>query len=157
MKNFTKLFVSIFFIGYIKFAPGTLGSLVSLFIMYILFNILLLPMSILLLIFVFLFFLSNYCINYFSSLTNTYDSKHIVIDELMGIFTIFLFYDFIFIYNEIITFILIFFVFRIFDIIKFFPANYIDKNWKNGFGVILDDIIAGLYTILTLIILNEFI
>ena len=40
---------------------------------------------------------------------------------------------------------------------KFFPANYIDKNWKNGFGVILDDIIAGLYTILTLIILNAFI
>ena len=120
--------------------------------MYILFNILSLPLSILLLIFIFLFFIANYFINYFTSLTNTYDSKHIVIDELLGIFTIFLFYDLIFIYNEISTFILIFFVFRFFDIMKFFPANYIDKNWKNGFGVILDDIVAGVYVVLTLII-----
>ena len=147
MKNFTKLFVSIFFVGYIKFAQGTWGSMASLFIMYILFNILSLPLSILLLIFIFLFFIANYFINYFTSLTNTYDSKHIVIDELLGIFTIFLFYDLIFIYNEISTFILIFFVFRFFDIMKFFPANYIDKNWKNGFGVILDDIIAGLFVL----------
>ena len=42
-------------------------------------------------------------------------------------------------------------------ILKFFPANYIDKNLKNGYGVMMDDIIAGIYTILTLMILNAFI
>ena len=157
MKNFTKLFVSIFFVGYIKFAPGTWGSLASLFLMYIFFNVLVLPLITLTIIFFFLFFFSNYLINYFSSITNTHDSKHIVIDELLGIFTIFLFYDLIFIYSDTTTYILIFLIFRLFDIIKLFPANYFDKYWKNGYGVILDDIIAGLYTVLTLIVLNVFI
>ena len=157
MKNFTKFLVSIFFIGYIKFAPGTWGSLVSLLIMYILFNILVLPLIILIIIFIFIFIISNYLINYFSSITNSHDSKHIVIDELLGVFTIFLFYDLIFLYNDTATYILIFLIFRLFDIIKIFPANYFDKHYKNGYGVILDDIIAGLYTVLTLVILNVFI
>ena len=157
MKKFTKLLVSIFFVGYIKFAPGTWGSLVSLFIMFFLFNILSLPFVILIISFVILLFLSNYLINYFSTFTNSHDSQHIVIDELLGIFLIFLFYDLIFIYNDLTTYILIFFIFRLFDIIKIYPANYFDKQLKNGFGVILDDIIAGLYTVLTLIILNAFI
>ena len=104
MKNFTKLLVSIFFVGYIKFAPGTWGTLVSLLIMYILFNILSLPFIILAIIFVFLFFISNYLINYFSTITNSHDSKHIVLDELLGVFTIFLFYDFIFLLNDTLTY-----------------------------------------------------
>ena len=157
MKNFTKLLVSMFFVGYIKYAPGTFGSFVSILIMYILVNILKLPLNILLTIFIFLFFISNYLINYFSSITNSHDSKHIVIDELLGLFVIFLFYDLIFLYNDITTYLLIFLLFRFFDIFKFFPANYFDKYFKNGYGVILDDIIAGLYTVLILIILNAFI
>ena len=157
MKNLTKFFVSIFFVGYIKFAPGTFGTLVSLLIMYILFNILSLPLMILAIIFILLFFISNYLINYFSLITNSHDSKHIVIDELLGVFIIFLFYDLIFLFNDIFTYLLIFLLFRFFDIFKFFPANVFDKHYKNGYGIILDDIIAGLYTVLTLIIINVFI
>ena len=157
MKNFTKIFVSIFFIGYIKFAPGTWGSLVSILILFPIIKLLSLPLEILVTIFIVLFFISNLLINYFSSFTNSLDSKHIVVDELLGIFTIFLFYDFIFIYNDTFTVMLIFFIFRLFDIFKVFPANYIDKQFKNGYGVLLDDIIAGIYTILTLVILNAFI
>ena len=157
MKNLTKFLVSIFFVGYIKFAPGTWGTLVSLLIMYILFNILSLPLIILAIIFIFLFFISNYLINYFTFITNSHDSKHIVIDELLGVFIIFLFYDLIFLFNDILTYLLIFILFRFFDIFKIFPANFFDKHYKNGYGVILDDIIAGLYTVLTLIILNAFI
>ena len=157
MKNFTKFFVSVFFIGYIKFAPGTWGTLISLLIMYILINVLSLPFIILAIIFTFLFFISNYLINYFSLITNSHDSKHIVIDELLGIFIIFLFYDLIFLFNDIFTYLLIFLLFRFFDIFKIFPANLFDKHYKNSYGVILDDIIAGIYTVLTLIILNAFI
>ena len=80
-----------------------------------------------------------------------------MIDELLGIYIILIFYDLIFIYNDFLTLILIFFIFRLFDIVKLFPANYIDKNLKNGYGVMLDDIVAGIYTIFTLIILNVFI
>ena len=157
MKNLTKFLVSIFFVGYIKFAPGTWGTLVSLLLMYILFNILSLPLIILTIIFIFIFFIANYLINYFSLITNSHDSKHIVIDELLGIFIIFLFYDLIFFFNDILTYLIIFVLFRFFDIFKIFPSNFFDKYFKNGYGVILDDIIAGLYTVLTLIILNAFI
>ena len=157
MINFTNIFVSIFYIGYIRYAPGTWGSLASLGIIFSLFYIINLPLSILIILFVFLFFLSNYLINYFSSITNSHDSKHIVIDEFLGMFFIFLFYDVIFIFNNYITCLLIFVCFRIFDVFKIFPANYFDKQLYSGFGVILDDIIAGMYTILTMIIINVFI
>tara|TARA_B100001996_G_C18487528_1_gene526261 strand:+ start:200 stop:673 length:474 start_codon:yes stop_codon:yes gene_type:complete len=157
MKNFTKFFLSIFFVGYINFAPGTWGSLVSIIILFPIFKFSTLTIQILIIIFIFLFVISNYLINYFSLFTNSQDSKHIVVDEFLGIFTIFLFYDFLFIYNDFFTLILIFLIFRLFDIIKIFPANFIDKKIKNGYGVILDDIVAGLYTVLTLVILNAFI
>ena len=157
MSNFTKLFVSIFYIGYIKIAPGTWGSLASIIMMYIFFNILSLSLVTLVLIFFILFFVSNYLINYFSSFTNSHDSKNVVIDELLGIFLIFLFYEYINIYNDFVTCVLIFLIFRLFDISKIFPASYFDKKLHNGYGVILDDIIAGLYTVLTMIILNAFI
>ena len=51
----------------------------------------------------------------------------------------------------------IFFLFRFFDIVKIYPANWIDKNIKNSFGIILDDLVAGLYCIIVLFILNVFI
>ena len=157
MKIFTKLFVSIFYVGYIKFASGTWGSIASSLILYPFIKFTVLSFEALIIVFIFLFLISNLFINYFSNLTNSNDSKHIVIDELLGIFIILIFYDFIFIYNDFITLILIFFIFRLFDIIKIFPANYIDKNLKNGYGVIMDDIVAGIYTIFTLMILNVFI
>ena len=157
MKIFTKLFVSIFYIGYIKFASGTWGSLAAILILYPCIKFTILSFEALIIVFIILFFISNLLINYFSNFTNSNDSKHIVIDELLGIFTVLIFYDLIFIYNDFITLILIFFIFRLFDIIKIFPANYIDKNFKNGYGVIMDDIVAGIYTIFTLMILNAFI
>ena len=50
-----------------------------------------------------------------------------------------------------------FILFRIFDITKPYPIGKIDKNMKNGFGVILDDIVAGIYSITTLLIIISFI
>ena len=157
MKIFTKLFISIFYIGYIKFAPGTWGSLAAILILYPIIKYTMLSLEVLIIIFITLFFISNLFINYFSNFTNSNDSKHIVIDEFLGIFIILIFYDFIFIYNDFITLILIFLIFRIFDVLKIFPANYIDTNLKNGYGVMMDDIVAGIYTIFTLMILNAFI
>ena len=157
MKNFTKIFISIFYIGYIKFAPGTWGSLTSLLIMFLLLEILILPIWSLITIFIVIFFISIFLINYYSAFTKSHDSEHIIIDEFLGIFTIFLFYDLLIIYNDFLTYTLIFFLFRFFDITKIFPAKYFDEKFKNGYGVIIDDIVAGLYTVLTLILLNVFI
>ena len=157
MKIFTRIFVSIFYVGYIKYASGTWGSLAAILIIFPIIKFTSLSLGILITVFIILFFISNLFINYFSKITNSSDSKHIVIDELLGIFIILIFYDFIFVYNDFLTLLLTFLIFRLFDIVKLFPANYIDSNLKNGYGVILDDIIAGIYTILTLVILNVFI
>ena len=55
--------------------------------------------------------------------------------------------------NEAVIFYLIIFIlFRFFDIKKPFPVNIFDKKFKNSFGVILDDVVAGFYVVLTLII-----
>ena len=55
------------------------------------------------------------------------------------------------------TIIIGFIFFRLFDILKPFPIGWIDKNIKNSFGVIMDDIVAGIYSVACLKILNEFI
>jgi phosphatidylglycerophosphatase A len=47
---------------------------------------------------------------------------------------------------------IIFMLFRIFEIIKPFPVSYFDNKFKNSFGVIFDDICAGLYVVLIIII-----
>ena len=44
-----------------------------------------------------------------------------------------------------------FVLFRFFDIVKPFPVSYFDKNFKNSFGVIMDDVCAGFYVVLSLI------
>ena len=54
--------------------------------------------------------------------------------------------------EAVLFYLYIFILFRYFDIKKPFPVNYFDKNFKNSFGVILDDVVAGLYVVLTLII-----
>ncbi len=75
------------------------------------------------------------------------DHKSIVIDELAGIWVAM--YPVIYIastqYERSLYAILALIFFRIFDIFKPYPISYIDKNFKNGFGIVLDDLVAGIY------------
>ena len=59
--------------------------------------------------------------------------------------------------NDFIMFLLILILFRFFDILKIFPINWVDKNIKNSFGVVLDDLLAGVYSIIVLYSINVFI
>jgi len=154
MKNFTSFFVSLFYIGYIKFASGTLGSFVSIAILYFFFQFHFITLKISFIIFMIIIILSLLLINLFSKQTSTHDSRIIIIDEFLGIYFIFLFYENLYFKNHFLTLLFIFILFRFFDIIKIFPANIIDKKIKNPFGVILDDIVAAIYTILTMYIIN---
>ena len=156
MKNITKIFISLFYIGYLKFAPGSIGSLVSILIIFPFFWLQIFSYELLIFFFIFTFILSIYFINLYSKQNSSHDAKEIIIDEFAGIYLIFLFYDYVFLINNYITLILIFILFRFFDITKFFPANIIDKKIKNPFGVMLDDIIAAIYTILFMYILNVY-
>ena len=156
MKKITNLFVSLFYSGYFKIYPGTFGTIISILILFPIIKYKILSFEIIISVFVIIFFLSLFFIRRFSQFTNSHDSGIIVIDEFIGVYLIFIFYDYIFINNDLITIILIFILFRFFDISKVFPANIIDKKMNNALGVLLDDIIAGVYTITTLYIINVY-
>ena len=89
--------------------------------------------------------------------TSDQDPKEIVIDEFLGCFFIFLFFPIFKNENIYIFLLLSFILFRIFDILKPFPINLIDKNFINSYGIISDDILAGLYTVIILKISYEYI
>ena len=157
MIKLANFFVSLSFAGYIKLIPpGTFASFLSIVILFPIVEYEIISLEIFVAFFIIIFLLSLFFINKFSSHTQSHDSKIIVIDEFLGIYLILIFYDQIKIINPYITMILIFILFRFFDILKVFPANIIDRKLKSAFGVILDDLIAGIYTIITLYILNAY-
>ena len=78
------------------------------------------------------------------------DHKSIVIDEFTGIWLAMV--PVLYIastqYERILYALLALIFFRIFDIFKPYPISYIDKNLKNGFGIVLDDLVAGIYAVI---------
>ena len=157
MIKLANFFVSLSFAGYIKLIPpGTFASFLSIVILFPIVEYKIISLEIFVAVFIIFFLLSLFFINKFSLNTNSHDSKIIVIDEFLGIYLILIFYDQIKIINLYFTLVLIFILFRFFDILKIFPANIVDKKLKSSFGVILDDLIAGIYTTIVLYTLNVF-
>ena len=156
MKTITNIFVSLFYSGYFKLWPGTFASVISILILFPVIKYQLVSKEIFTYIFFIIFTSSIFFIKKFSLYTNTHDSGKIVIDEFLGIYLIFIFYDLIYIFNDFITIMLVFIFFRFFDIVKIFPANIIDKKMNNSLGVLLDDIIASIYTILLIYTFSQF-
>ncbi len=104
-----------------------------------------------------IFVYSFYAVSEYIKDNEDKDPKEVVIDEFIGqsipIYIYEISHGTIKDSQEAILFYLyIFILFRYFDIKKPFPVSYIDKKFKNSFGVILDDVVAGFYVILTLII-----
>ena len=157
MIKLANFFVSLSFAGYIKLIPpGTFASFLSIVVLFPIVEYKIISLEIFVAVFIIIFLLSLFFINKFSSHTQSHDSKIIVIDEFLGIYLILIFYNQIKIINPYVTIVLIFILFRFFDILKIFPANIVDRKLKSSFGVILDDLIAGIYTIIILYILNAF-
>ena len=156
MKTITNIFVSLFYSGYFKLWPGTFASVISILILFPVIKYQLVSQEIFIYIFFIIFTISIFFIKKFSLYTNTHDSGKIVIDEFLGIYLIFIFYDLIYFFNDFITIMLVFIFFRFFDIVKIFPANIIDKKMNNSLGVLLDDIIASIYTILFMYTFSKF-
>ena len=156
-KKIGKLIVTMFGVGLIKYFPGTFGSLVTASLYYI-FYVIKINYFFLLSINFFLFFYSVWMINNLEGEFKEIDAKEIVIDEFLGQSIPILFFYIIFYEGSVsntfffIIVFLSFIGFRFFDILKPYPINYVDKNIKNGFGVILDDLIAGFFTLIVLYI-----
>ena len=152
MFNLSKIFVTFFYIGYSKYAPGTVGTFFSFFLLF--FLNLLIHKIFFYLIFIICLLLSIYFITCYIKITNKNDPSEIIIDEFLGVFIIFFFVDYIKEFNIYILLILSFIFFRFFDILKPFPINWIDKKFNNAFGIICDDMVSGIYTILIILIIN---
>jgi len=150
------LFVTLFGIGKIKKIPGTIASLATVLFLYFLFHILKISPNIVLLLTMVVFFIALFAIGiYIKTLTHK-DPKEVVVDEFIGQSIPVCLYEIA--HNipketdQILKFYFIMFIlFRIFDIFKPFPINYYDKNFKNSFGVIMDDVCAGLYVVAILV------
>ena len=146
-----------FGLGKIKIIPGTFGSLATIIFLYFVFHILKLSPNIILICIVVIFFISLYTVNIFIKDLDHKDPKEVVIDEFIGQSIPICLYEIAHEGSrkteEVLTFYFIMFVlFRIFDITKPFPVNYYEKNFKNSFGVIMDDICAGLYVVAVLVL-----
>ena len=145
-----------FGIGKLPKIPGSYASLFTVIFLYLLFNIFSFRADIFLFFLVLVFFISLFSINLFvKDLTNK-DPKEVVIDEFIGQSIPICLYEIA--HSEptnpsrVLTFYFIMFIlFRIFDITKPYPVSYYDKNFKNSFGVIMDDVCAGLYVVAILV------
>ncbi len=132
-------------LGLSPIGPGTVGSIFGWFIFIVLSHFISEIAMVILTIFIIIF--SVYLSNIVTKDIVEKDHKSIVIDELAGIWLAMI--PVIFIassqYERSIYALLALIIFRIFDISKPFPISYIDKNFKDGLGVVLDDLIAAIF------------
>ena len=157
IKIFNYLFVTCFGIGSFRYAPGTVTSLITTVFLFSLFHIINLSSNIILIILLLIFIYSFYAVSNYIKGNDNKDPKEVVIDEFIGqsipIYLYEVSHGTIKDPQEAVLFYLyIFILFRYFDIKKPFPVSFFDKKFKNSFGVIFDDVIAGLYVVLTLVI-----
>ncbi len=145
-----------FGLGKIKFMPGTFGSLATTIILFYLFHSLNISSNVILFGLIIIFIYSFYAVSTHTKNSINKDPGEIIIDEFLGqsipIYLYEISHGTIKENDEAIIYYTLFFIlFRYFDIIKPFPVNFFDKNFKNSFGVIMDDICAGLYVVLTVV------
>ena len=146
-----------FGIGNIKNIPGSVASLVTTLFLFLLFHIFNISADIILICIILIFFISIYAVNIFIKNLENKDPKEVVIDEFIGQSIPICLYEVAHEgtkeTNQVLTFYFIMFIlFRIFDITKPYPVSYYDKNFKNSLGVIMDDVVAGLYVVAVLVL-----
>ena len=157
IKTINYLFVTCLGIGSLRFAPGTIASLVTTIFLYSLFHVVNLSSNIILIILLLVFIYSFYAVSEYIKYNENKDPKEVVIDEFIGQSIPIYLYEIAHgsekeSHEAALFYLYIFILFRYFDIKKPFPVSFFDKKFKNSFGVIIDDVVAGLYVVLTLII-----
>tara|TARA_B100001027_G_scaffold140418_1_gene97635 strand:+ start:7564 stop:8058 length:495 start_codon:yes stop_codon:yes gene_type:complete len=157
IKKINYLFVTMFGIGNISRIPGSIASLITVLILLFVFNFLNIQANYVLFIIIIIFIVSIFSINIFIKEKENKDPKEIVIDEFVGQSIPICLYE-VGHSNEntftqtLTIYFIMFILFRLFDIIKPYPVSYYDKNFKNGFGVVMDDVCAGLYVVVILVL-----
>lgn len=149
----SHIFATLFGVGLLPFAPGTWGSLFGLILffytnIYLSINVQFFYLLLLAIILVAIL------VCYFATKElgdKEKDQKSIVIDELAGVWIAFIPVSGIVMMQDFLTYsVLAFLLFRVFDIWKPYPIGFIDKKIKNHIGIVLDDLVAGLYAAITI-------
>jgi phosphatidylglycerophosphatase A len=136
LRKLTHLLATWFGIGLLRPAPGTWGSLAGALLWFFLPHAhtwiwLILPLFIL---------LAWYVCAKVNKDSDSDDHSSIVIDEVAGILVALAFVP-----HTVLAYFGAFVLFRLFDIWKPWPISWVDQNIKGGFGILLDDLIAGLF------------
>ena len=157
IKTFNYLFVTCFGIGSLRFAPGSITSFITTIFLFSLFHIINLSNNVILVVLILIFVYSFYAVNYYIKDNEIKDPKEVVVDEFIGQSIPIYLYEIAHgtmksSQEAVLFYLYIFILFRYFDIKKPFPVSFFDKKFKNCFGVIFDDVVAGLYVVVTLII-----
>ncbi len=137
MRRFVILFATWGGTGYSPVASGTVGTIAAIPFYLLLVR---LPLSFYLLTLVPFFFFSCWVSGLAEEIFGEKDSGKIVIDEVVGYLV-----TMVGVPLTVQGVVLGFFLFRFFDIVKVEPARYFDRHLKNGYGVVLDDVAAGVY------------
>ena len=156
IKKLNSIFVTMFSLGRIGFLPGTFGSLATVIFLFVCFHILNISSNIILIILVIAFAYSFIAIKNYTENNENKDPGEIIIDEFIGQAIPIYIYEISHgtektMDQALIIYTVCFILFRFFDILKPFPVSYFDKKHKNSFGVVMDDVCAGLYVVLSLI------
>ena len=143
-------------LGRLPKIPGTYGSLATVIILYVFFHILDLSSHLILIFLIVIFIFSFFAVASHIKDNENKDPKEVIIDEFIGQSIPIYLYEISHGTEKtpdeaIIFYCICFVLFRFFDIAKPFPVNFFDKNFKNSFGVIMDDVCAGFYVVLSLI------
>ena len=146
-----------FGLGKISKIPGSIASLFTVLILFILFHVMEISPNLMLFLIILVSIVAIFSINIFIKDYDDKDPKEVVIDEFIGQSIPVCLYEIAHqdtkSVSEVLTFYFIMFImFRIFDIAKPYPVSYYDKNFKNSFGVIMDDVCAGLYVVAVLVL-----
>ena len=148
-KNESTFIALGFGTGLVSFAPGTIGTLVAIPFFYF---SQLLPQNYDYFFVVTLFFIGIYASNKTCAIMKVKDPSCIVIDEIVAFLALL-----IFLKPTIFHMVLSFILFRIFDILKPFPINVLEKKFDGGFGIMIDDIAAAFYSALLMLTFSNYV
>lgn len=137
MKLASKIIATVFGIGYFPIAPGTLTSLIVIFLYRLFLHKLSWPLY--LLLFFLLFFVGVFASSKYASELRKRDPGNIVIDEATGQFLLLFRMS-----EDWLPLLLSFFLFRLFDIVKPIPIRKVE-NFPSGWGIMMDDLLAAIY------------
>jgi len=137
LKNPWILIATFLGVGFSPIIPGTAGTLAAIPLYIILHYT---PVIVYIIAMFVIFGLGVYSARKTDAVFGSSDNGIIVIDEVLGYLVTMAFIPFSFT-----TILMGFFLFRFFDIVKIQPARYFDKKVKNAYGVMLDDVAAGIY------------